>query len=86
MSEDTEYLKRIYPENFPSATLIDWILAIFVFSLFFIIPYFYSRFVEPRFVSFIDRLIPFLIARLHLQKPITFIDRILNIRIFKIQE
>jgi len=84
MSEDTEYLKRIYPENFPSPTLIDWVAAIFVFSLFFIIPYFYSRFVEPRLVSFIfDRLIPFLIARLHMQKPITFIDRILNIRIFK---
>jgi len=34
MSEDTEYLKRIYPENFPSATLIDWILAIFVLVFF----------------------------------------------------
>ena len=84
MSEDTEYLKRIYPENFPSATLIDWIIAVLVFSLIFLIPYFYARFVEPKLVSFIfDRMIPFLMVRLHLQKLISFVDRILNIRIFK---
>jgi len=84
MSEDTEYLKRIYPENFPSATLIDWIIAVLVFSLIFLIPYFYARFVEPKLVSFIfDRMIPFLMVRLHLQKLISFVNRILNIRIFK---
>lgn len=84
MSEDTEYLRRIYPENFPSATIMGWIIAVFVFSLIFLIPYFYARFVEPVLVSFIyDRLIPFLMARLHLQKPIGFINQILNIRIFK---
>ncbi|HMB44995.1 MAG TPA: hypothetical protein VKL21_04150 [Candidatus Methanoperedens sp.] len=84
MSEDTEYLRRIYPENFPSATLIGWIIAVLVFSLIFLIPYFYARFVEPVLVSFIcDRMIPFLMVRLHLQKPIGFINHILNIRIFK---
>jgi len=84
MSEDTEYLKRIYPENFPSATLIGWIMAVVFFSLIFLIPYFYARFIEPRMLSFIfDRVIPFFMVRLHLQKTISFIDRILNIRIFK---
>jgi hypothetical protein len=84
MSEDIEYLKRIYPENFPSPTLIDWIIAVLVFSLIFLIPYFYARFVEPGLVSFIfDRMIPFLMVRLHLQKPIGFVDHVLNIRIFK---
>jgi len=53
MSEDIEHLKRIYPENYPSPTLLDWIVAIFVFSLIFMIPYFYARFVEQRLVSFL---------------------------------
>ncbi|MCE8422621.1 MAG: hypothetical protein J5U17_07765 [Candidatus Methanoperedens sp.] len=36
MSEDTEYLRRVYPENFPSPTLIDWVMAVLVFSLIFL--------------------------------------------------
>lgn len=84
MAEDIEYLKKIYPENFPSATLVDWFVFILIFSLIFLIPYFFARFVEPRMVSFIfDRMIPFFMVRLHLQKSISFINNVLNIRIFK---
>ncbi len=80
---DVEAFKRAYPEWFHPTTAIDILTGVFIFSLIFLIPYLYVRFVEMRLVSFVrDRLIPFIIFRLRLKKFIDLINRILKTPIF----
>ena len=81
---DVESFKRAYPEWFHPTTAIDILTGVFVFSLIFLIPYLYVRFVEQRLVSFVrDRVIPFIRIKLHLEKLILLIDRFLKTPIFK---
>jgi len=80
---DVEAFKRMYPEIFPQATIFDVIPGILFFSLLFIIPYLYVRFLEERLISFLDyRLIPFIKFRLRLKKLIDLFQRILEFQIF----
>ena len=83
---DVEAFKRMYPEmfpQFPQATIFDFIPGILLFSLLFIIPYLYVRFLEKRLISFLDyRLIPFIKFRLRLKKLIDLFHRVLEFQIF----
>ncbi|VVB95821.1 Uncharacterised protein [uncultured archaeon] len=81
---DVEAFKKAYPEWFDAPTAVDIVFGVFIFSLLFLIPYLYIRFLERGFVSFAeDKLIPFIRFRLHLEKLIILIDRFLKIQIFK---
>ncbi len=80
---DVEAFKRAYPEWFPPTTAMDIVTKVFIFALFFLIPYIYVKFVEKRLVSFVDyRVIPFIRFRLHLEKLIILIERILQTPVF----
>lgn len=82
---DVEAFKRTYPEWFEDTTALDILAGVFVFSLLFLMPYIYVRFIEDGLVSlFNNRLVPFFKIRLHLQKLIELIDRILKIQIFRV--
>jgi len=81
---DPEYIKKAYPEWFSPTNPLDIITGIFIFSLVFLIPYLYIRFMENRLIAFgRGRLIPFIRFRLRLEKLINLIDRILKIQIFR---
>jgi len=71
---DIETFKRLYPEIFPQSpqfTIFGFISGVLFFSLLFIIPYLYVRFLEKRLISFLDyRLIPFIKFKLRLKKLI----------------
>lgn len=87
MSSDIDYLRKTYPEWFPSPNYIDIIMGVIIFSLIFLIPYLYVRFVEDRLISLArDKLIPFIKFRLHLEKAIDFINHILKVQIFRPKE
>lgn len=80
---DVESFKKAYPEWFSPTTAIDILTGVVFFSLLFLIPYLYVRFVERRLVSFVrDRLIPFIRFRMRLEKFIDLINRILKTPIF----
>ncbi|VVB92248.1 Uncharacterised protein [uncultured archaeon] len=56
---DVETFKKAYPDWFEPATPLDIITWVFVFSLLFLIPYVYVRFIEGRMISLVRyRLIP----------------------------
>ena len=81
---NVEDFRRAYPEWFPPTTAMDILIKVFIFSLLFLIPYIYVRFVEERLVSFVSyRVIPFIRFRLHLEKLIILIERILKTPVFK---
>ena len=42
--------KKLYPEWYPTTTLTDIIISIFIFSLFFVIPYIYIKLVEEKLI------------------------------------
>ncbi len=87
MSTDIDYLRKVYPEWFPSPNTIDILAGVIIFSLIFLIPYLYIRFLERRLISLVrDRFIPFIKFRLHLQKLIELINSMLKIQIFKPKE
>lgn len=82
---DVETFKRTYPEWFEGTSALDILAGVFVFSLLFLIPYIYVRFIEDRLVSlFNNRLVPFFKIRLHMEKLVELVNRILKIQIFRV--
>ncbi|CAG0968202.1 MAG: hypothetical protein MPEBLZ_00784 [Candidatus Methanoperedens nitroreducens] len=83
---DVETFKRLYPDiipQSPQSIIFGFISGILLFSLLFIIPYLYVRFLEKRLISFLDyRLIPFIKFRLRLKKLIDLFHRVLEFQIF----
>lgn len=86
-SDGREFYGKAYPEWYSSPTAIEIITGIIVFSLIFLIPFLYVRFVEDRLVSFArDRLMPFIKFKMRLEKLINLINRVLKIQIFRPKE
>ena len=83
MSTDLDYLRRTYPEMFPPPTIEDIIMGVFIFSMLFVIPYLYIRFIEGRLISFVnDRLLPSIRSDYN-YKLIDSINRVLKFQIFR---
>ncbi len=81
---DVQSFIKAYPDWSRPTNEIDFILGAIFFSMLFLIPYLYVRFLEARLVSFItNRLIPFMMFRLHLEKPAAFLKNILGFQIFR---
>ena len=68
---------------FPPPTIEDIIMGVFIFSMLFVIPYLYIRFIEGRLISFVnDRLIPSIRSEYN-YKLIDSINRVLKFQIFR---
>jgi len=68
---------------FPPPTTEDIIIGVFVFSMLFVIPYLYIRFIEGRLISFVnDRMIPSIRSDFN-YKLIDSINRVLKFQIFR---
>ncbi len=82
---DVQSFIKAYPDWSKPTNELDIILGAIFFSMFFLVPYLYVRFLEARLVSFtVNRLIPFIMFRLRLEKPVAFVKNILGFRIFRV--
>ena len=83
MMYNVEEFKMLYPEMFSPTKPIDLMIGMLIFSLLFVIPYLYIRFMEERLISFFgNRLIPFIEFRLRLKNIIDLVHRILELQVF----